>query len=147
MPSTPKTLEPPTTGPAPQTAKGKTAWRRWAQLLFLALFASLLWLTRTSSAPQRADSLFFLADPLVMGTAMIATRTVTLFAVLTLAMLLVAMLFGRIFCGWACPLGSLLDIFGPPKHRTLLPMHRRYQESWRGWWRHLRFALLASFVG
>ncbi len=68
--------------------------RRLSQALFLLLFIYLLWLTSHTAA-------FFKIDPLV-----------STFSLFSLMMLGATLIIGRFFCGWACPLGAIIDICG-----------------------------------
>lgn len=96
----------------------KTA-RRATQLFFLLLFALLFALTYGrldfSAGALRVASplpvdLFVLIDPLIAGTAMLASRTfVPLLLYWSIPVLVLTILFGRAFCGWVCPLGTCID--------------------------------------
>jgi len=83
--------------------------RQAVQILSFAFYVYLLFaaLQRRSAFPL-AD-LFFRLDPLVALAAMISSRTWIPrlgLAVFTLALTLVV---GRVWCGWLCPLGTLLE--------------------------------------
>jgi MauM/NapG family ferredoxin protein len=88
-------------------------WRRAAQLLSLLAFFWLFRRTEYSGVDQLAggENIFFRLDPLVGAAAMLAARHfIALFwPAMVLAILTVVL--GRFFCGWICPLGSLLDYF------------------------------------
>ncbi|MEN6459258.1 MAG: 4Fe-4S dicluster domain-containing protein [Thermoguttaceae bacterium] len=107
-------------------------WRRAAQLALLLLF---LWLFRRTEYMPPADpnamagadglrggeNLFFRLDPLAAAAAMIGARQwITAFWP-ALVVALLTVLLGRFFCGWMCPLGTLLDCF----HRLLRPLASR----------------------
>ncbi|MDP8229757.1 MAG: 4Fe-4S binding protein [Candidatus Gorgyraea atricola] len=79
--------------------------RRSSQFLFLALFIYILW------SATHLDA-FFKINPLIMIFTSISERIIlpgVIFAVIMLALTLV---FGRFFCGWICPLGTIIDLCG-----------------------------------
>lgn len=85
---------------------------RISQLLFLAAFLILFVSTeyRGSDSISAAVNSFFRMDPLVAASYLAATRSFTwllLPAVITAA---ATLLLGRFFCGWICPLGTILDL-------------------------------------
>ncbi len=96
--------------------------RRAAQLLLLGLFLWLFRRTEYAGADELAQpvNFFFRIDPLISAAAVLAGRTIisTLWPALVIVGLTI--LLGRFFCGWVCPLGTLLDLF----HRLLRPIQR-----------------------
>ncbi|MCE5269428.1 MAG: 4Fe-4S binding protein [Planctomycetaceae bacterium] len=102
-------------------------WRRAAQLALLLLF---LWLFRRTEyippldpaavADQLAggENVFFRLDPLAGAAAMLAARQVIAAFWPALIVVLLTLVVGRFFCGWVCPLGTMLDVF----HRLLRPI-------------------------
>lgn len=122
--------------------------RRSVQLAALLLF---LWLFRRTAAPAGADyaaldgvEWWFRIDPLAQAAASIAHRSWSDLAWPALAFLALALIAGRAFCGWLCPLGTMLDLMG----RCTNWFRRRV---WRdrvapGWARLPRFALLAAVL-
>ncbi len=90
-------------------------WRRLSQLLFLAIFLVLFLRTDYQGQDQLsgAVNLLFRIDPLVALAASLATRSVILLALPAVFLLLSCLLLGRWFCGWACPMGTLLDAARP----------------------------------
>ena len=85
--------------------------RQISQLLFLALFLFLFRQTDYTGQDTipYAVNLFFRWDPLVAVTVMLATRTLIFLLLPALFVVGLTMVLGRVFCGWICPLGTLLD--------------------------------------
>ncbi|MBN2508577.1 MAG: 4Fe-4S binding protein [Verrucomicrobia bacterium] len=86
--------------------------RRGTQLAFLAVF---LWLFRRTESGGTDDlnasaNLLFRLDPLVGVSAMLAARELVAAMWPALITVILTLALGRFFCGWVCPLGTLLDI-------------------------------------
>lgn len=86
-------------------------WRRLSQVLFLVLFLVLFVRTDYQGQDQLSGvvNLIFRIDPLVALAATLATRTFIYLVMPAGILLLSCLLLGRWFCGWACPMGTLLD--------------------------------------
>jgi len=97
-----------------------TRVRRLRPLVQLATFLLFLWLAfRPTQAGILPADLFFWADPLAGLFGMLAARTLLVpFLFGSLAALAGALLLGRAWCGWLCPLGTLLDWTRPPGSRA-----------------------------
>ena len=50
---------------------------------------------------------FFHFDPLLAVTAFIASRALLAFFGFAAVTVVVTLIFGRVFCGWVCPLGAV----------------------------------------
>jgi MauM/NapG family ferredoxin protein len=120
-----------------------TGWspQRWLTLRRLVQYAALLafvvlfvwsrrggWPAWLVNAPMRLD-------PLAMLAHLLASRVFLVGSTLALLTILLTLIFGRAWCGWLCPLGTLLDLF---------PLRR-----WRGnrapppeSWRAIKYGLL-----
>ncbi len=85
--------------------------RRLSQILFFLLFLALLLRPRGSTSA----SVFLKADPLVAITNALATRALYEGLLWSLLVILPTLVFGRAFCGWACPLGALNQWFSSMK--------------------------------
>jgi MauM/NapG family ferredoxin protein len=84
------------------------------QLICLGLF---LWLFRStdytgSDTISWAVNIWFRLDPLVGATVTLATRSIISLLWPALVVIAVTLVLGRVFCGWVCPLGTLIDLFG-----------------------------------
>ncbi|MGH7270749.1 MAG: 4Fe-4S binding protein, partial [Polyangiaceae bacterium] len=102
--------------------------RRASQVGFFALFMYFLFQTgfrgsfaASADAPVRLAlpvEAFLLADPFVGLMTALSTHTVYRGLLWSVGLLGVTMIFGRVFCGWICPFGTLHHFFG-----WLLPSH------------------------
>lgn len=116
-------------------------WRRAIQLVVLALFLGAFVSLRPGAAgmPRGTLNLLFHSDPLATLSTLLASREIGAWLLPSLGMLALTLLLGRFFCGWICPLGTLLDaarrIFPPPL--GILP--RRF--------RTIKYGLLALVLG
>ena len=83
--------------------------RRAVQVVVLAVFLYLLTANRPAdgAAPTKPVDLFFDLNPLVMVSTWLATHTLEGISLLGLLVLVVTLVFGRVFCGWFCPFGTL----------------------------------------
>lgn len=95
--------------------------RRATQLGLFGLFSWLLFQTgfRGSFASDATEvrlpypvEAFLLADPFVAAMTLLSTKTVYRGLAWSLGLLLVTLVFGRVFCGWMCPFGTLHHFFG-----------------------------------
>jgi polyferredoxin len=105
-------------------------WRRTrqgAQVVSAALFLLLAIMTFRGAESILPLDLFFRLDPLAGLAAMIASRAVVAAMLLSLVTLVLGALVGRVWCGWICPLGAILDWVSPHTPRKV-ELHR----NWRG---------------
>lgn len=105
--------------------------RRITQLFLLAWFVILLYFARYPYYPGFPVQLFLWLDPLAGISAMLAGRVLIPSLFLGLIVLVSAVLMGRIFCGWVCPLGTTIDLAELILYRgrkpRLGPDHRRFR--------------------
>jgi polyferredoxin len=104
---------------------------------FLALFLAIQY----QATPPHWANLFLRLDPLVSLAHLLSSRTFLLATSLGLLTLLTALLVGRAWCGWVCPLGTLLDIFS---FRKLRGNRKPPPEAWRGLKFYLALAILVA---
>jgi len=84
--------------------------RRLSQLIFLVLFICILWSTAYPLTGLLPPETFFKINPLIMLMTALSGRVVLAGLGAASAMLVLTLLFGRFFCGWVCPLGTMIDI-------------------------------------
>ena len=86
--------------------------------------------------------LFLAIDPLVSLSAAIATRTWVWSLSFAGVILLVCLVVPRGYCGYVCPLGTVIDLFDWMIGRRV----RWLNVSGRGWYVHLKYYLLAGVL-
>jgi polyferredoxin len=77
----------------------------------LLAFLSVLILTKREGLPAVLANIPIRLDPLGMLAQALATRLVLTGSLLALSVILLTIVFGRVWCGWLCPLGTTLDLF------------------------------------
>ncbi|MEW6078726.1 MAG: 4Fe-4S binding protein [Thermodesulfobacteriota bacterium] len=109
--------------------------RQVCQIFFLALFLFLFRQTDYTGLDTipYAVNLFFRWDPLAAAAVTLATRTVIPLLLPALAVIGLTLVFGRVFCGWICPLGTLLD----GTARVIRPVSRPLRPL-----RHIKYVIL-----
>lgn len=128
--------------------KTTARWRRIrqaVQVLALLLFLCLLVRTRQEGNAFVPHDLFFRLDPLAGISAMVTSRTWLGSLALGGVTLLLALAVGRAWCGWLCPLGTILD--WTPARRP-----RWNQLDIPSYWRQVKYlilftTLLAAILG
>jgi polyferredoxin/formate hydrogenlyase subunit 6/NADH:ubiquinone oxidoreductase subunit I len=93
--------------------------RRGVQIASLALFIALLFAAQRRVAPFPQAGVFFRFDPLTSFAAMLAARQWIAHLAPALITMVLALVFGRVWCGWICPLGTLLGWVRFPSARRL----------------------------
>ena len=81
--------------------------RRIYQVFFFLLFIALLYAASYGSIYTFPVSLFLEADPLLALGSALATSVVFAGTILSLVVVAITLIFGRVFCSFICPLGIL----------------------------------------
>lgn len=115
--------------PARKVIVGLVWARRASQVFFFGLFMYFLFQTgfrgtfaAQADAPVRLPlpvEAYLLADPFVAAMTVLSTHTVYRGLLWSVGLLALTLVFGRVFCGWICPFGTLHHFFG-----WLLPSRR-----------------------
>jgi MauM/NapG family ferredoxin protein len=121
--------------------KKNTLWpglrrtRQAVQIMAFVLYVYLLFAALQRRAAFPLADLFFRLDPLATISAMIADRAWIPRLALGLITLVLTLLLGRAWCGWICPLGTLLEwIRIPDAARRAMAISPR--------WRSIKYILL-----
>ncbi|HPH96012.1 MAG TPA: 4Fe-4S binding protein [Anaerolineaceae bacterium] len=121
----------------------KIVWqkaRRISQLFFAGLFVYLLFASvEQREAPALAD-IFFRLDPLTAISEWLSAKAWEPRAGLAILTILLTVFFGRIWCGWICPMGTLLEW-------TPLRSAREWSKRIHPGWRGVKYGLLFIILG
>jgi len=142
---------PPTPDPGPRSPSFFPAmtWIRRIRAVYQGFFLLLfLWLLGRLAAGDGRDlpfSAFLHADPLAGVAVTFAAGTLPGALAWAAALVALTLLFGRVFCGWACPLGTLQHL------ASWLLAGRSRRESfvvnrYRRWYALKTYILLAGLV-
>ena len=105
--------------------------RQAVQILALLAFLALFVASRRGGWPASLVNLPMRLDPLAILAQALASRTFLAGSVLALLTLLLTLAFGRAWCGWLCPLGTIFDLFPLNRWRKALGRKEPPPESWR----------------
>ncbi|MCJ7661621.1 MAG: 4Fe-4S binding protein, partial [Anaerolineales bacterium] len=110
--------------------KGRwVTFRKVSQYLTLLIF--LVFFVMTRMGGERADllALPMRLDPLAMFVHLLSSKVFLISSTLALITIILTLFFGRAWCGWLCPLGTVLDLFSL-KHWRI--RSESPAETWRG---------------
>lgn len=106
--------------------KAASRWHRPVQLVTLILFLILFVVARRPGHWPLPTDLFVRLDPLAGLSSGLAGRAIPIRFAPSLSLVAITLLLGRVWCGWLCPLGTMLDLVGGPVGRYPSPrrLHR-----------------------
>lgn len=127
--------------------------RRLTQTVCLLLFfVLLLYVVGAHGSPPFAQAreakeiipaeFFLVLDPLVSTSAALAARAWVWSLVWAGVILLISVVIPRGFCGYMCPLGTLIDLFDSALGRRMA----RFKVERRGWWAQLKYYILTGVL-
>ena len=99
--------------------------RRLSQAFFLILFIYTLWSTTYPLAGMILPDMVFKADPLIILMVSLSERILLPGAAISIVMMVIALIAGRYFCGWVCPLGAAIDMTAAVKKRHIILPDKR----------------------
>ena len=136
-------------------------FRRLSQLFFLFLFILLIYLTEFSftsgqnsgdiSSPSKWLNLFYNLDPLSGLVTGISAWTMLSILLLGIIIIIGTSFFGRFFCGWVCPLGTLNHAMSSfkserksRKGKSLIESNKYHR--YQGWKYYIFFGIVALSI-
>ena len=131
-------------GPALNRWLRLTRVRIASQIFFLALFVLAVWATWTSRLGGYPVSALLELDPLVMLSTVLATGYVYKLLGWGLIIVAITFLFGRVFCNWMCPYGTLHQFIGWLFDNR--PAHRRIEQNRYHPVQFLKYSILIVFL-
>jgi ferredoxin len=140
-------------GPTWLSAPGRRSAQTLCLILFLVLFFYFCLPYRNDYSKQ-ADGqlpdavLFLVLDPLVSISTAIASRTLAWSLAAAAVVLITAVVFPRWFCGYVCPLGTIIDLFDWSicRHIKIFRINRKAKNNKTGFLIQLRFFILAAVL-
>ncbi len=107
-------------------ARAQVLWRKFFNKFFLVFFLVLMVLTLIGKAiPFLPNNFFSRIDPYQALMTLISGREPILQYWPSLITLALTLIFGRVWCGWICPLGTILDAYGRNDRRIKTKNLRR----------------------
>ena len=132
-----------------------TRWfRRFCQVLFFLLFIWLLLSTfyhgiigdveKATDTLSRPVSVFLQIDPLAAVTSLLAAGTLYENLGWSLIVIVLTIFLGRVFCGWACPMGTLCHAVSEISPSR--PARKRIDGNKTGKHQSIKYGLLVFFL-
>jgi polyferredoxin len=130
--------------------------RRASQIGFFALFFFFLVRTafRGTFAAQSGEPVrlplpvegFLLADPFVAFMTLLSTHAVYRGLLWSIVIVALTLVFGRVFCGWICPFGTLHHFFGWVFPSRYLKGSARVEANKTHGWQAAKYYLMWGFL-
>lgn len=119
--------------------------RRIIQAAFFILFLYFMLKTVYPGAEHMPLEWFLLIDPLISLVTALSLRQISEQVLFGLPVLILTLLLGRVFCGWLCPLGAVIDATAHPLH-SRKPHSRRNDPKAYATFRRYKYYLLVGLL-
>ncbi|MEA3489405.1 MAG: 4Fe-4S dicluster domain-containing protein [Candidatus Omnitrophota bacterium] len=93
--------------------------RRSSQAFFLLLFVYILWSTTYPLKGILPPETFFRTNPNIVIFTSVSERLFLPGLAVCLGMLVLTLFLGRFYCGWVCPLGTVIDLTGAARKKKI----------------------------
>ncbi|MBN2406920.1 MAG: 4Fe-4S binding protein [Elusimicrobia bacterium] len=117
--------------------------RRLSQAAFFFLFVLFIWRSIYPSQWVLAAKFFYAFDVLAAAGVSLAARAVLNITVSVILIIGATAVFGRFFCGWICPMGSMIDAAGYLR-KKILPYGKK--EPKLSSFRYVKYGILAVLM-
>jgi polyferredoxin len=94
--------------------------RKLIQYILLIAFLALMLAPRQGGWPATLVNLPIRLDPLTILAHLLSSRIFLASSAIVLIVVILTLVFGRAWCGWVCPLGTVLDLFTPKRRKGKL---------------------------
>lgn len=111
--------------------------RPYIQGFFLFFFTFLFIRVSYPLNKNIADNFFFNIDPLITLVMVITGSTVMTALLGSIITVIITVLFGRIFCGWICPMGTIFDL-----STYIIPNKKEKKPFGNGPYKNIKYYLL-----
>ena len=115
--------------------------RRASQAFFLLLFIYILWSTTYPLKGILPPETFFRTNPSIMIFTAISERVFLPGLVFAGIMIMLTLVLGRFYCGWICPLGTMIDLSGSTRKGRNLPGYEKGRKL-----RNIKFFILGTIA-
>ena len=115
-----------------------------SQIAFFAIFLFSIWATWTSRIGGYPVSRLLEMDPLVALSTALSTGYIYRYLGWSIAIILLTFLFGRVFCNWICPYGTLHQFIGWLFNTN--PATKRIEQNRYHPTQYLKYGILVVFL-